>query len=107
MLSSYEKSIALNLPKTPADKKIADALTAETIKRMLKLPFALTMEDGTEVSATAEEFIVASAIGDAIERGSFDKVQTMMKTTGELSNAVEAKVEVSLVDDDLAKRALD
>lgn len=107
MLSSYEKAVISNKKgKTKGERAIEDAMTKETIKRMLHIPFSHRLEDGTEVVATAEECIVAAAIGDTMDKGSFEKVATMMKTTGEISNTIEVKGEVSLVDEDLAKRAL-
>lgn len=62
-----------------------------------------TMPDGTQVEFTAEELIIASAIGDAIEKGSFDKVIAMMKASGQLEDAVSV---VAKVDQDLLKRAI-
>jgi len=107
MLSSYEKNIYMGKKPTKGDNLIKDKITAELIKKMLNIPFNMKLEDGTNVTATAQEFIIAAAIGDAIDKGSFDKVATMMKTTGELNNAVDGKIEISLVDKDLAKRALE
>lgn len=107
MLSSYEKNIVLKLKKSGMDKKIEEEMTKQTLKKMLNLPFAMKSEDGTEIQATALEFVIASAIEDAIQKGSFDKVTSMMKATGELTDRVEANVNISLVDQDLAKRAIE
>lgn len=107
VLSSYEKGVLKGLKRRDGDKIIEDKSSKATIERMLGQQVKYEMEDGTEVTATAEELVVASAIGDAIEKGSFDKIKTMMQVKGELSGTEGVKVEISLVDKDLEKRALE
>lgn len=106
VLSSYEKGILRGSKKTKADSKIEDMCTQVLIKRMLKQEISMPLNDGTTVTATAEQLIIAAAIGDAIHKGSFDKVATLLKTTGELTGGSESKIEISFVDEDLAARAI-
>lgn len=104
-LSNYEKAIVKGVKKSAGDLIVDDMNTKATIQRFLNTTAEIELEDGTTVRATAKEMIVASAIGDAIEKGSFDKVLTMMKTTGEADSGA-TEIHLSLVDKDLEDRAL-
>lgn len=104
-LSNYEKAIMKGVKKSTGDLIVEDMNTKATIQRFLNTKAQLELEDGTMVFATAKEMIIASAIGDAVEKGSFDKVLTMMKTTGEAESSA-TEIHLSLVDKDLEDRAL-
>lgn len=104
VLSGYEKSVLrYGKAKTKGDKAIEAICTREKMKSFLGCPVEQELPDGTTVEMTAEELVIASAIGDAIEKGSFEKVIAMMKATGQMDDAVSV---VAKVDEDLMKRAI-
>lgn len=104
VLSSYEKSVLrVGRPVTKGDKAIDEVCTQEKLKAFLGAKVESELQDGTVVVSTAEEMIIAAAIGDAIERGSFEKVLSMMKATKQLEDVASV---VAKVDLDLEKRAI-
>lgn len=105
VLSSYERGILKGSKKSKADEITEACITRATVNRFLSCKITDELPDGTSVTATAEDFIVAAAIGDAIEKGSMDKVLTLMKVKGEV-DPTQNTVIVSKVDEDLMKRAL-
>lgn len=106
-LSPYERAVLSGRPKTGADRLVEEKGMQQIVKKMLGQQVVTQMEDGTEIVATPLEQMVAGAIQDAIERPSFEKIKTAMQVAGEVTNTQEVKVEISLVDQDLMKRALD
>lgn len=104
VLSSYEKSVLRSgRPVTEGDRAIDAICTQEKLKAFLGSKVENVLEDGTVVESTAEEMVIAAAIGDAIEKGSFDKVLAMMKATKQLEDVASV---VAKVDLDLEKRAI-
>ena len=104
VLSAYDKSVLkVGRALTDGDRGIEAVCTQEKLKSFLGAKVQSELADGTVVESTAEEMIIASAIGDAIERGSFDKVLAMMKATKQLEDVASV---VAKVDLDLEKRAI-
>ena len=105
VLSSYEIGILRGMRKRKSDEQVEALLTQEKLKKYLGCEISIRLADGTEVTSTAEEFIIASAISDAISKGSFEKMKTMMQLKGELDTSTNVVVN-SKVDEDLLRRAL-
>lgn len=104
VLSGYEKSVLkAGRGRTKGDAMAEAACTREKLRAFLGARVPQTMPDGTQVEFTAEELIIAAAIGDAVEKGSFDKVVAMMKASGQMEDSVSV---VAKVDQDLLKRAI-
>ena len=106
VLSSYERGILQGAKRSDADEIIEGMKTQTLLNNMIQTKITERLPDGTEVTATAEELMVASAIADTIKRGSMEKLMTFMKVKGEMK-ANEVAVSVSNVDKDLEERALE
>lgn len=104
VLSGYERSVLKSgKGKTKSDAMAEMACTREKLKAFLGAKVRQKLPDGTEVEFTAEELIIAAAIGDAVSKGSFDKVIAMMKASGQMDESVSV---VAKVDQDLLKRSI-
>lgn len=104
VLSAYERSVLKSgKGKTKSDGMAEAACTREKLKAFLGAKVSQRLPDGTQVECSAEELIIASAIGDAVSKGSFDKVIAMMKASGQMDESVSV---VAKVDQDLLKRSI-
>ena len=107
ILSTYEKNILNKKKNSKADLIIRDEKTLTVLQNMLDQKVTQKLEDGTSVNATAKELIIASAIRDAINKGSFDKLKVLLEITGEFKKEETHNLNISLVDQSLRERALD
>ena len=106
MLSSYEASIIRGTKNSKGDVLVAEKRTKAILDNMLKCTGVVQLDDGTTVEATIEEILVASAINKELTQPKgLETIERLAKIRGELDDKV-AEVNVSLVDKDLAKRAL-
>lgn len=106
VLSSYELGILRGNRKTASDEITEQQCFKQVLQNQLGVNIVKKLPDGTEVTATAMELVTASAINDAIEKGSIDKVASFMKVLGEFKE-VTTEVNISQVDSDLEKRAIE
>lgn len=106
VLSPYEASILRKTKGSKADALVADKRTKAILDNMLKCTGIVQLQDGTTVEASIEELLIASAINAELTKPKgLETVERLAKIRGELEDKV-AEVNVSLVDKDLAKRAL-
>lgn len=105
VLSSYEQGVYSGAKKSDGDKIVEDEKMCHLLTRMLNTKVHTVLKDGTTVTGTAKELVVAAAIGDAIHKGSMEKLKTLMTIKGEMKETSE--VSLSLVDNDLIKRAIE
>lgn len=107
VLSSYEASIIRGTKGSKADALVSDKRTKAILDNMLSQKGIVELPDGTTVEATIEEVLIASAINAELEKPKgLETIERLAKIRGELDDKV-TEVNVSLVDKDLAKRALD
>ena len=107
ILSPYEASIVRGTKNSSADIIISEKRTKAILDNMLACKGVVELEDGTQVEATIEELLIASAISKELEQPKgIETIEKLAKIRGELDDKV-TEVSVSLVDKDLAKRALD
>lgn len=108
VLTSYERAIANGDFKRPSieaaegrrTRAIADAILSS------KCGEQIILDDGTVVEPTIEEVLIGRAIQRELESPKgIETVERLMKIRGELQEG-NTTVNVSLVDADLAKRAL-
>ena len=105
VLSPYEASIIRGTRGSKADLIVKDQRTKAVLDNMLGLKTKVLI-DGTEVEATIEEILVASAISEELAHPKgLETIERLAKIRGEVSDK-PMEVNVSLVDSDLAKRAL-
>lgn len=107
LLSKSERTLVKNRKKGEVDKLAKTAIVKNTLLNYLNTEIVETLPDGTTVTHTALEMIVASAITDAINKGSLNNLVTLSNLLGE--NIVDKKdinVNVSLVNQELRERAL-
>lgn len=107
VLSRYEKSILANTKGSKADILTANKRTQAIVNAMLNAKAeAVELEDGTSVEPTIDEMLVAKALERELENPKgLETIEKLMKIRGELDDKA-TEVNVSLVDQDLAKRAL-
>ena len=106
VLSPYEASIIRGTRNSKADLIVKDQRTKAVLDNMLGLKTTVQLEDGTAVEATIEEILVASAISEELAHPKgLETIERLAKIRGEVSDK-PMEVNVSLVDSDLAKRAL-
>ena len=106
-LSPYESSILRGTKGSKADVLVADKRTQTILNNMLSAKKVVTLEDGTSVEASIEELLIASAINAELEKPrGLETIERLAKIRGELDDKV-TEVSISLVDKDLAQRALD
>lgn len=106
VLSGYERGIIGGMKESERDKIVDGQRTRAILNNMIQTKIEQQLEDGTMVTSTVEELIIASAIQDAIDKGSMEKLMTFMKVKGEIKATDNIDVNISKVDEDLAKRAL-
>ena len=105
VLSPYEASIIRGTRGSKADLIVKEQRTKAVLDNMLGLKTKVLI-DGTEVEATIEEILVASAISEELAHPKgLETIERLAKIRGEISDK-PMEVNVSLVDSDLAKRAL-
>lgn len=108
VLSNYEKSILAGTKNSKADILTASKRTQAIVNAMLsaKAEDIVELDDGTTVAPTIEEVLIASAIQKELDNPKgLETIEKMMKIRGELDDKA-TEVNVSLVDQDLAKRAV-
>ena len=106
VLSSYERGIIGGMKESERDKMVESQRTQAILNNMIKARVKHKLDDGTEITASVEELIIASAIQDAIDKGSMEKLMTFMKAKGEIKANESLDVNISKVDKDLEERAL-
>lgn len=107
LLSSYEASIVKGVKNSKADSIIANKRTKAILDNMLQCSGIVELPDGTTVEATIEELLIASAINkELLEPKGLETVERLAKIRGEIEDTKATEVRISLVDEDLAKRAL-
>lgn len=107
ILSSYEASIIRGTKGSKADAIVSDKRTKAILDNMLSQKGVVELEDGTSVEATIEEVLIASAINAELQRPKgLETIERLAKIRGEMEDRV-TEVNVSLVDKDLAKRAIE
>lgn len=106
VLSSYERGIIGGMKESERDKIIENQKTQALLNNMIQARVTQKLADGTEITASVEELIIASAIQDAIDKGSMEKLMTFMKAKGEIKANEQLEVNISKVDKDLEERAL-
>ena len=107
VLSPYEIGILKSISKRKSDLIVEKALTKTKLDAYLNSEIVTELEDGTSVTMTAEDMIIVSAINDAINYGSFDKVKTLMELKGEIKGGNTTNIMInSKVDEDLLNRAI-
>lgn len=105
-LSPYERSILAGTKNSRADTLTAEKRTQAIVNAMLNCKVELELEDGTSVEPTIDELLVAKSIQAELEKPKgLETVERLMKIRGE-SDDKATSVNVSLVDQDLAKRAV-
>lgn len=108
ILSPYEASIIRGTQKSKADVLTEGKRTQAIVNNMLKCKDIVELPDGTSVEVTIEELLIATSIQKELENPKgLETVEKLMKIRGELEDKGEVQLNVSLVDKDLAKRALD
>ena len=106
ILSPYEASIMRGTKGSKADVLTSEKRTQAIMDNMLKSKGVVELDDGTTVEATIEELLIAAAINKELEQPKgLETVERLMKIRGELDDKV-TEVNVSLVDKDLAQRAI-
>lgn len=107
LLSSYETSIIKGTKGSRADALTKDKRTKAILDNMLQCKGTVELADGTTVEASIEELLIASAINKELEEPKgLETIERLAKIRGEMDEKV-IDVNVSLVDKDLARRALD
>lgn len=107
LLSSYETSIVKGTKGSKADSIVGDKRTKAILDNMLKSKGVVELSDGTTVEASIEELLIASAINKELEEPKgLETIERLAKIRGEM-NDTAVNVQLSLVDEDLRKRALD
>lgn len=108
VLSSYEASILSHTDK----KSRASAITASKRTKAIMDSFlgcsgVMELGDGTSVEASIEELLIASAIAEELRHPKgLETVERLAKIRGEVEDKA-VDVNVSLVDKDLQRRALE
>ncbi len=106
LLSPYEASIIRGTKNSKADVLTAEKRTKTILDNMLQCKGTVQLEDGTNVEASIEELLIARAISEELTKPKgLETVERLMKMRGELEEK-SVEVNVSLVDKDLASRAL-
>ena len=107
VLSQYERSILAGTKNSKADILTSSKRTQAIVNAMLASHAEeMELDDGTTVAPTIEEVLIASAIQKELENPKgLETIEKMMKIRGELDDKA-TEVNVSLVDQDLAKRAV-
>lgn len=107
VLSPYEASIIRGTRGSKADLIVSEQRTKRILDNMLGTKTSVILEDGTEVEASIEEILVASAISEELAHPKgLETLERLAKIRGEMSDK-PIEVNVSLVDKDLAKRAIE
>lgn len=105
-LSPYERSILAGTKESRANTLTAEKRTQAIVNAMLDCTVKLELPDGTTVEPTIDELLVARSIQTELERPKgLETVERLMKIRGEQDDKA-TEVNVSLVDQDLAKRAI-
>lgn len=105
-LSSYEASIIRGTKGSKADALTADKRTKSIMDSMLGCTSVVKLPDGTDVEASIEELLIAGAISKELrEPKGLETIEKLARIRGEVEDKV-VDVNVSLVDKDLAQRAL-
>jgi hypothetical protein len=89
-------------PNTELQKK----MIATTIENQLNAEVTRRYADGTEVTASALEQAVATAVAKLIDKGDINDLLTLAKVLGQFKDA-PTEVHLSKVDEDLEKRAIE
>lgn len=106
VLSPYEASIIRGTRNSKADLIVKEQKTKAVLDSMLGLK-TMVLIDGTEVEASIEEILVASAISEELAHPKgLETIERLAKIRGEISDK-PIEVNVSLVDKDLAQRAIE
>lgn len=107
VLSRYERSILEGAKGSKADILTATKRTQAIVNAMLNAKSEpIELEDGTTVTPTIDEMLIAGALQKEIENPKgLETIEKLMKIRGELDDKA-TEVNVSLVDQDLAKRAI-
>lgn len=108
VLSQYERSILNGTQNSSQASILTSGKRTQAIVNAILLSNVepMTLEDGTTVVPTIEEVLVTSAIAKELENPKgLETVERLMKIRGELDDKA-TEVNVSLVDQDLAKRAV-
>ena len=106
LLSKSEQAIAKGSKKGYADLLAEGSVIKGTLTKMLGVEISDTLEDGTEINATAIDMIVAATIADAYENPSTTKLKDLTAIMGELKEKVDIQSNLSKVDEDLQARAI-
>lgn len=105
VLSPYEASIIRGTRGSKADLIVKDQRTKAILDNMLGMKTTVLI-DGTEVEASIEEILVASAISEELAHPKgLETIERLAKIRGEIGDKT-IDVNVSLVDKDLASRAI-
>ena len=107
-LSSYDASIIRGTRGSKADAIVKDKRTQTILNNMLNCQGTCELEDGTTVEASIEEILIAKAIKTEMENPKgLETIERLAKIRGEIGEQKTIDVNVSLVDMDLAKRAIE
>lgn len=106
-LSSFDASIVRGTRNSKADAIVANKRTQTILNNMLECKQQVSLDDGTVVEASIEEILIAKAISAELENPKgLDTIKKLAEIRGEIGEQKTIDVNVSLVDKDLAQRAL-
>ena len=83
VLSGYDRTVLRGARKSKGDLVTEGLVNRQKARLLLGQTVQYQLGDGTVIEATAEELVLAAAIGDAIEKGSFEKAKAMYDLIGE------------------------
>lgn len=109
-LSTYERSILRGVRGSTVDLNTSSKRTQAIVNAMLgsaHIDKAVVLEDGTTVVPTIEELLIAKAIEKELANPKgLETIERLMKIRGELDDKSTVINNISLVDQDLAERAI-
>ena len=108
VLTPYETTLLGKKTNSKAVALTEDKRTCAILNNMLSQKSVVALSDGTSVEATFEEILVARAIAfEYMNPRGLDTLEKLAKIRGEVDDNKAIDVNVSLVDSDLAKRAIE
>lgn len=106
LLSSYERALLNDKDLGIQKQFIENEKIKMTLNAMLNTKVSRKAKDGTTITASAIELMVASAVSDAIDKGSFAKLKDCAVLAGEKITEQTSNVNLNLVDKNLLERAI-
>lgn len=106
LLSSYERALLNDKDLGIQKQFIENEKIKMTLNAMLNTKVSRKAKDGTTITASAIELMVASAVSDAIDKGSFTKLKDCAVLAGEKITEQTSNVNLNLVDKNLLERAI-